>query len=256
VWQTNELIMNSLLLNRYTGIIPIASFRKQSGAILITSLAILVLLTIITISSSKTINLQQQLTLSTQNNALILEAAEMALIEGEDLVGGGGLTFDIAGDNGLYDGTSCDFNSSSCYLNTLADLFDESIWQDGVTSISATQGVALGPNTIVGRYKIIYLGQSVIDDPQEAAGGGFDPHRGGGLVIDNRNTHPSASQKQGSAGGGHSTALEALLAGSDTNEAAKSDLYKVIAMAEFNNVRKVLVSYVVTTLEIRRSGAQ
>ncbi|MEM9101480.1 MAG: PilX N-terminal domain-containing pilus assembly protein [Pseudomonadota bacterium] len=78
----------------------------QKGAVLITSLIILLVLTIITVSGMQSTIMQEKMTSAVRDSNIALESAESALREGEEflegLVNSSGFTGDTTSPNGLY----------------------------------------------------------------------------------------------------------------------------------------------------------
>ncbi len=193
--------------------ISLLGHKKQSGSVLLISLTILVILTLVTFSSSRNVLLQQKMAISLNDSTAVTEAAELAMIEAESVAMGG--TYGIPGDttitggvNGFFRGDNCDVSIANCYVNTELDFFNPNTWSS--KSATATQSYTMADgSTITGQYKVIYLGLRSIALNQN---NNF-------RVID----AGYQSQSEQSFGGTH--------------------VFKVISTAEYNDIRKVFVSY-------------
>ena len=77
---------------------------KQSGAVLVVCLIILLVLTVLSISTSRSSLLQEKMTFAVSDSHLALKAAELAIIDAEGFIAGiaGTSGFDAAGTAGLY----------------------------------------------------------------------------------------------------------------------------------------------------------
>jgi len=117
------------------------SLQRQSGAILVVSLIILLVLTIAALSSSRSILLQEKMTGAVREGHLALQAAESAIKDGEEYVEGVVSTgdFSSAGTNGLY--TTGETPAKS-------EMWGHADWSDNTKYAEATtansDGVPLG----------------------------------------------------------------------------------------------------------------
>lgn len=141
---------------------------QQRGSVLLISLALLLVLTLMTFTISNSVLLQEKMATSNRDDALAMQIAESALRDAELLAN----TFSeseytVAGNQGLYNGM-CDYSTTSCYLNTLAEenMFTDTYWtttnsREATTEIQCTHGDACplqSPDRyLAGRYKLILL---------------------------------------------------------------------------------------------------
>lgn len=161
---------------------------QQQGSVLLISLALLLVLTLMTFTISNSVLLQEKMTTSNRDDALAMQVAESALRDAELLTNTFTMAeYTAAGNQGLYNGM-CDYSDSSCYLNSLVedDMFDDSYWTNANsraadTDILCTHGAACplqGPARYqIGRYKLILL-----DDNFDVSVSGADK----ATMIDNQ----------------------------------------------------------------------
>lgn len=104
------------------------SRQNQSGAVLIVSLVVLLVLTIVVLSANRNVLLQERMTAAIRDSDIAFQAAESGLVEAEEFIndvlpglGGVGI-FSATGDNGLYA-----INAGP------SDYTDPAVWADGVT---------------------------------------------------------------------------------------------------------------------------
>lgn len=188
--------------------------KQQQGSVLLISLTILIILTLVTFSSSRNVLLQEKMTASTRQSMAVSEAVELALLEAESVAIAGG-TYSLAGDGagtiGYFRGDQCRYIDANCHLNTQLDLFNDATWGAGST-VTAGQTTPLGSVNVTGQYKIIYMGTRDISLTQD--------------------------EELGVPG--------ALYQGNSDNAAGNTMLFKVIASAQYNGLRKVVVAYFAT----------
>lgn len=135
---------------------------KENGSVLLVALMVLIVLTLLTFSSSKSVILQEKMTATTRDGMLAFEVAESALREAEkatvssanSYAADGGLT-------GLYDGTKCASDEDYCvYMTKLRDVFAESIW---TKSTKAAKSIGCGNGDpscqVSGEYIIVKMGE-------------------------------------------------------------------------------------------------
>lgn len=131
-----------------------APFSRQSGAVLIVSLIILLLMTLIGVTSLRTTTLEERMAGNMRDHMLAFEAAEAALEAAEQFIDSSVVSlgaFDGDGSDGLYD-------------DTVPTDPDKSIWEivdwtggDGgndneVLSASAIPGVGTPPKYVIQHY--------------------------------------------------------------------------------------------------------
>lgn len=128
--------------------INLSSNRQQSGAVLIVSLILLLVLTMGVLSANRDVVVQEKATAAVRESNVVFQIAESALIEAESTIDGLALaSFDAAGTKGLYD-------EGKGPSNYLAD----DVWKDDV-SIKATNL----KDGYSARYFIEYMGQMAIE---------------------------------------------------------------------------------------------
>lgn len=136
---------------------------KQSGSVLLISLMMLIVLTLLTFSTSKSTLLQEKMTSSSRDNVLALEVAHAALLDAERSILDDPAFLPEGSSAGLYDGLNCsEAQPEPCaYLAALSDLNDEATWDkssDATTSVScgtADAGCSLTGKFIIVRLKLI-----------------------------------------------------------------------------------------------------
>ena len=125
--------------------------KKQSGAILIVSLIILIALTLLVLSTTHSTLLQEKMTSGVRDSKISFEIAESGVVDAEDIIEA--LSdingFSDAGIGGLYSEN-----------NGPADLFADAVWADNVTSVATT---AVSGAT-VSRYFVEYLGMYSVEE--------------------------------------------------------------------------------------------
>ncbi len=121
---------------------------KQSGAVLATSLIILTILSLLTVSSSRTTILQERMTFGARDAHFALQSAELAISSAENYLDGENLNLDNfseGGNGGLYTPD-----------NAPSDLSAIATWADNKTAAS---GDTVNDDIEAGRYFIEYLGR-------------------------------------------------------------------------------------------------
>ncbi|WP_284205701.1 pilus assembly PilX family protein [Psychromonas marina] len=124
--------------------------KKQSGAVLVVSLIILIMLTVLVLSGTQSTVMQEKMTAAIRDSHISLEIAESGVRDAEKMIETltGVSGFNAAGTGGKYsenDGP--------------ADLFDETIWADNLTSAATTT-----VSGHVSRYFVEYLGLMSLDE--------------------------------------------------------------------------------------------
>lgn len=168
---------------------------KQQGSILLISLALLVILTLMTFTVSNSVLLQEKMGAGNRDNVLALQVAEMALKDAEQWAMDNTATvfssFQIEGNTGLYRGfcrvgdnskfSEHSINSDDClnnsqsYLKTIAkeDMFSDDYWASTSSRAASTQiacphgdacPVQNPPRYQAGRYQLILLDVSFQPD--------------------------------------------------------------------------------------------
>lgn len=138
-----------------------ANPQKQEGMVLLASLMLLVVMTLLTFATSRSVLLQEKMTSATRDNILTMEAAEAAIREAESLAANPQTVFTTnGGTGGVYDG-DCDTSESDCFINVVSQyadgLFDDAFWNRSTT---ATVGVSCGDNcTLTGQFVVVRLGE-------------------------------------------------------------------------------------------------
>ena len=151
----------------------------QKGSVLLISLMILIVLTLLTFTTTRSVLLQEKMTANTRDTMLALQVAEAAIAEAEAKTATFSYTLD--GTNGFYDGTTCDGDTEEdsgevdgdnnpivikCYMNAIMDMggyFSDATW---VKSTEADDGITCGNGDsnceLKGRYIVVDLGQRTI----------------------------------------------------------------------------------------------
>ena len=134
-------------------------YKKQSGAVLIISLIILIALTLFVLSGSQTVVIQEKMTSAVRDLHVSLAIAESGIKDVEVVIEGLSDTTDFsdAGSGGLYSEG-----------NGPTDLFADATWADSVTSVATTS-----VSGEVARYFIEDLGEMSVgsDDTSLSIGG-------------------------------------------------------------------------------------
>lgn len=124
--------------------------KKQSGAVLVISLIILIMLTILVLSGTQSTLMQEKMTSAIRDSHISLEIAESGLNDAEEMIEGlvGLSTFD--GSGGLYAENAGP-----------SDVFADAVWDDSLTIAATTETAGVG---FVSRYFVEYLGELILDD--------------------------------------------------------------------------------------------
>ena len=124
--------------------------KKQSGAVLIISLIILIVLTVLVLSGMQSTLIQEKMTSSIRDSHISLEIAESGLKDAEDMIDTlvGVSTFN--GLNGLYS-----------VNNGPSDVFADAVWTDSLTVAATTEITNTG---VVSRYFVEDLGVLTFND--------------------------------------------------------------------------------------------
>ena len=135
--------------------------KKQQGSILLLSLFILLGITLLTLSASKSTLMQQKVTSHTKDSLLALQVAEAALLEAQSIATLQEYTVN-GGSAGFYDG-ECNVSDTGCYLASITDPFADGFWGNSTLANNSIQ-CGNGDNScnIKGRFIIIRLGKVAI----------------------------------------------------------------------------------------------
>lgn len=143
--------------------------KKQSGAVLIISLVILIVLTVLVLSGTQSTLVQEKMTASIRNSHISLEIAESGLKDAEEMIDTlvGVSTF--TGLNGLYS-----------VNNGPSDIFADSVWTDSLTIAATTEVTNAG---VVSRYFVEDLGVLTFNNNlSELNITGYGENTGGGEI--------------------------------------------------------------------------
>ncbi len=145
-----------------------ASFKKQSGMVLIVSLVILVMLTLIGLTGTQVTTLEEKMAFNSREHNLAFQAAEAALRAGENQIEAIAAIAAFDGSNGLLgeDDATYDFGAASTWTNDNSAEFDS-----GITMI-ATQP----------RYFIKYIATGDVNTGAKINLGGYGDSSSGGAV--------------------------------------------------------------------------
>ena len=134
--------------------------KKESGAVLIVSLIILIALTLFVLSGTHTVMMQEKMTSAVRDMHVSLEIAESGIVDAEAYVDGLVDTtgFSNGGTNGLYSEG-----------NGPSDLFADTTWEAGVVRSSLTDVSGGG---VKANYFIEYMGKRTVSvgNPSVAIG--------------------------------------------------------------------------------------
>lgn len=146
-------------------------FKKQSGAVLVISLIILIVLTLLVVSGTQSTIMQKKMTAAVRDAHISLAEAESGILDAENVVE------NLLGVVGFSDtGIAGKYNQN----NGPVDLFANAVWVDNLTSAATTDLSGTGR---VARYFIEYLG--VLSSEQALSGlniAGYGETAGGGDV--------------------------------------------------------------------------
>jgi type IV pilus assembly protein PilX len=123
--------------------------KKQSGAVLIISLIILIMLTVLVLSGSQSTLMQEKMTSSIRDSHISLEIAESGIRDAETMIDGLAGVTGFVGANGLY--------AQNAGPN---DLFANATWANNLTIAATTVTDASGQ---VARYYVEHLGILALD---------------------------------------------------------------------------------------------
>lgn len=155
------------------------NMKKQSGAVLAVSLMILLMLTILTVTSNRTVLMQNKMAEATFAGQVSLQVAESAIRDAEAYIDTLSTvsTFDASGTNGLYsqsDGPS--------------DVFLETVWTGvtggGAPKVITSSTYSIQGNGVSAEYFIEDLGTMAVEDEDLAGVNmlGYGQTTGGGDV--------------------------------------------------------------------------
>ncbi|WP_435237100.1 pilus assembly PilX family protein [Psychromonas sp. PT13] len=132
------------------------TLKKQSGAILIVSLIILVALTLFVLSGGQNVMIQEKMTSAVRDMHVSLEIAESGIKDAESYIDtlSNLNSFSDSGNGGLYSEG-----------NGPSDLFDDSTWDNNV--ISATTDVS--DSSVVATYFIEDMGEVSFDEDSDSS---------------------------------------------------------------------------------------
>lgn len=126
-------------------------YKKQSGAVLVVSLVILIALTLLVLSTTQSTLIQEKMTSAARDGHISFEIAESGVKDAEAVIES--LTditsFKDDGTGGLYSEN-----------NGPADVFADSVWVDAKTSVASTSTTG----TVLSRYYIEYLGMYAVEE--------------------------------------------------------------------------------------------
>jgi len=124
--------------------------KKQSGAVLIISLIILLIMTILVLSGIQSTLMQQKMTSAIRDTHISLEIAESGLLDAEKMIENLTSIAVFTGTGGLYSEN-----------NGPEDVFSDDIWTDNLTISATTKITDAG---LVSRYFVEYLGLLNLDE--------------------------------------------------------------------------------------------
>jgi len=130
-------------------ITSLQSINKQSGVILIFSLVILLVITLLTVSGSQNIVMQEKMTFSSQDTRVANQSTEIGMINGEDYIENtltNVLGFTDAGAGGLYTAG-----------NAPTNVWEDATWDVTKTRVATTTAQK---DVVLARYFIEYLGMN------------------------------------------------------------------------------------------------
>lgn len=142
------------------------SLKREDGSILLISLMLLIVLTLLTFSSSKSVILQEKMVAGSRDGIVALEGATLVLAQAKLAVNTN--AYIPAGSaGGYYDGSQCngiDLADETCtHLANLTDLYKASAWTKSTPVTTSVKCVNGGVGCRVkGRYMIVYLGDKNI----------------------------------------------------------------------------------------------
>jgi len=126
-------------MNRH---LSLSSRCKQSGAVLVVSLMLLVIMTLVGVTAMRTTILQEKMSGNTRDSTISLQAAETVLLDGEDYL------------ENTINALAAAFNGAQLGLYALdsnPDLFDNATWVNSIAFRRANPypGVASQPRFII-----------------------------------------------------------------------------------------------------------
>lgn len=124
--------------------------KKQSGAVLVVSLIILIILTVLVISGTQSTLIQEKMTSAIRNSHISLEMAESGLKDAENMIENLTSIAAFTDSGGLYSEN-----------NGPNDLFSDAVWTNNLTLAATTETAGTG---LVSRYFVEYLGVLTLDD--------------------------------------------------------------------------------------------
>lgn len=129
------------------------TFKHQSGAVLVVSLVMLLLLSIISVAGMQTTTLEEKMTGNQRDRNLAFQAAESAIRAGENFLTQATLpTFN--GNNGLYaqNGNPPGANSNWASYNTVAYAYDDLVASAPLYVIQRLADIESGSSLDAGSY--------------------------------------------------------------------------------------------------------
>ncbi|MBV1928996.1 MAG: hypothetical protein KUG81_05735 [Gammaproteobacteria bacterium] len=133
--------------------------KKQSGAVLAVSLMILLMLTVLTVTSNRTVLMQNKMANATFDGQVSLQVAESAVRDAEEAIDALSTisTFDAEGSNGLYS-----------QGNGPSNVFIETVWtgitNGGAPKVITSNAYSIQGNGISAEYFIESLGEMALED--------------------------------------------------------------------------------------------
>lgn len=145
-------------------------YKKQSGAVLVVSLVILIALTLLVLSTTHSTLMQEKMTSAARDGHISFEVAESGVKDAEAVIES------LAGISSFNDdGTGGRYSEN----NGPADVFADAVWVDSKTSVASTSTTG----TVLSRYYIEHLGMySVEEDLSGVNVTGYGETTGGGNV--------------------------------------------------------------------------
>lgn len=139
-----------------------SSMNRQRGAVLLTSLLILLVLTLLAISSMQNTAMQERMVQAQREGYMAMEGAELALREAEQAIDSLASPANLGNLPGFYESGTGPRGTS---------LFDDNLWSDNTLSVAVTvptvNGSALFPEAP--RYIVEYVGDASVSVGNQAA---------------------------------------------------------------------------------------
>lgn len=143
--------------------------KKQSGAVLVVSLMILIILTVLVLSGTQSTLIQQKMTSAVRDAHISLEMSESGLKDAENMIEGLTSVAAFTGSGGFYSEN-----------NGPDDVFSDAVWADNKTIAATTETAGAGK---VSRYFVEYLGVLSLDEDLSTLNmTGYGETTGGGNI--------------------------------------------------------------------------